>query len=154
MTHITRARTALATLLFGTALALPLAQGAAPQAAHAASGPTPAQASVLGTWHNADPTTRDVTRIRVTYDSFWQKDRVEVWGKCSPSDCDWGTQDVLFYTSQLGPDAIGHIQYYTLSHSVNIKRDGSHLLVVDFFIPFPWDPRPPYTNEMVFIPGA
>lgn len=154
MIRIARSRTALAALLLGAAIALPLTQGAAPQAAHAASGPTPAQASVLGYWHNADPNTRDITVIRVYYDAFWHRDRIDTWAKCFPEDCYWGTQDVLFYTAALNQYAMGYIQYYTASHTIEIKHVGSHLTVEDDFAPFFWDSRPAYTVQSTFVPGA
>jgi hypothetical protein len=154
MIRFARIRTSLAALILGGALALPPAQSVAPQAAHAAGGPTPAQASILGYWHNADPNTRDITLIHVTYDAFWHKDRVDVWGKCFPKDCYWGTQDVIFYTAELNAYAIGHVQYYTASHVINIKRVDAHLDVYDFFIPSAWDSRPAYTVHSTLVSGA
>ncbi len=64
-----------------------------------------------GSWSNIDPATRGITKIEV---SFSCNDQVlcgvdangnvtcttpgapyhlHLWGKCSPSDCDWGTVD-------------------------------------------------------------
>ena len=66
----------------------------------------PAAASCIaqpedGSWVNTDPSTRSLTRIRLR---FVCQDQVlngqlyppgppwyvHVWGKCSPTDCDWG----------------------------------------------------------------
>lgn len=49
-----------------------------------------------GTWVNANPTTNGITRINITTNP----DRtltVQVFGRCHPSDCDWGKAPVLTY---------------------------------------------------------
>jgi hypothetical protein len=43
----------------------------------------------LGGWTNADPNSRGVTWISVRKDG--ERLVVQVWGKCHPTDCDWGT---------------------------------------------------------------
>lgn len=61
-----------------------------------------------GNWTNMDPATRGITRIKVDFscndvilcyiDANGRRIcppppppfRVQMWGKCSPSDCDWG----------------------------------------------------------------
>jgi hypothetical protein len=75
----------------------------ADQAEASCSGPPPEN----GSWVNADPNTRDITRIELSYcqsvttcsgggtcstvhDVGW---RMHVWGKCHPTDCDWGWSD-------------------------------------------------------------
>ncbi|HEV2913128.1 MAG TPA: PASTA domain-containing protein, partial [Pyrinomonadaceae bacterium] len=48
-------------------------------------------APFAGRWINVDPNTRSNTRIDIL-----QKDtqlKVHAWGKCHPTDCDWGTVD-------------------------------------------------------------
>ena len=43
---------------------------------------------LTGEWINANPKTRGVTSVVVANDSFgWN---VEAWGKCHPTDCQWG----------------------------------------------------------------
>lgn len=43
--------------------------------------------NITGTWKNVDVNTGSVTRVVVTNNST----KVQCFGKCSPSDCDWGT---------------------------------------------------------------
>jgi hypothetical protein len=149
MIRVTRTRTALAAFILAGASMLPLTQGAAPPAAHAASGPTTFEASLLGSWHNADPNTRGLRVLRITYDTFWHRDNAAAWGKCSPEDCSWGTVPVRFEAPPTG-----YAEYYLQSHVVYMTRVGSHLDVIDHFIPFPWDSRPSSTAHYTFVPGA
>ena len=64
-----------------------------------------------GNWTNIDPATRGITRLEVTFSCNDQvlcgvdsngnvtcstpgaPFHLHLWGKCSPSDCDWGTVD-------------------------------------------------------------
>ncbi len=43
--------------------------------------------NLTGTWRNTDSNTGSITRLVVTSNST----RVQAFGKCSPTDCDWGT---------------------------------------------------------------
>lgn len=54
-----------------------------------------------GNWHNADPNTNSLTRIQLRFvcqDQILNGEPyppgppwyVHLWGKCHPSDCDWG----------------------------------------------------------------
>lgn len=88
-------------LLLAGALALVLLMlGANAQRAEAlCSGHAPEH----GTWTNASPSTAGIARIQLadcqpvttcsgnicstTHDAGW---RMRVWGKCSPTNCDWG----------------------------------------------------------------
>ena len=75
----------------------------------------PAQASCIlpqeqGHWRNADPSTNSLTRIELRFvcqdlvingelfppGSPWY---VHLWGKCHPSDCDWGEVGAQWLTS-------------------------------------------------------
>jgi len=47
----------------------------------------------IATWVNDDSATTGVTRIIITLVSG-QTMRVHPYGKCTPTDCDWGTKDV------------------------------------------------------------
>jgi hypothetical protein len=59
------------------------------------AGPRPGAAAnfrvadYIGEWTNADPNTSGITRILVRKDN--EKLGVEVFGRCHPTDCDWGT---------------------------------------------------------------
>jgi hypothetical protein len=80
-----------------------------------------------GDWKNDDPNTRGITRIHIDFscndvvlcgvDANGNVNcappgppfRVHLWGKCSPSDCDWGTVDG---TDWLAPDGTHWIFAY------------------------------------------
>ncbi|BAY60063.1 hypothetical protein NIES22_01200 [Calothrix brevissima NIES-22] len=55
-----------------------------------------APADFIGTWVNKDSNTRGVTRLVVT-SAGSNKLNIQVFGKCHPTDCDWGTTSVVTY---------------------------------------------------------
>src|SRR4051812_28360278 len=75
-----------------------------------------------GRWKNVDPETRGLTTLDVTGDG----DRVKVhaWGKCDPTDCDWGTVDATAFApsvdSALPSNARTLIADYKTSFSESI----------------------------------
>ena len=48
-----------------------------------------------GMWKNVDPQTRGLTTLDIKVDG--DKVTVHAWGKCHPTDCDWGTVDATAY---------------------------------------------------------
>jgi hypothetical protein len=57
-------------------------------AAMPAQGQRPASAGLVGEWCNKDFATRGNTRIHVRSDGT--KLMVQMWGRCHPTECDWG----------------------------------------------------------------
>jgi hypothetical protein len=55
-----------------------------------------APADYVGTWVNKNPNTRSVTRFVVKKISA-DKLSVQVFGKCHPTDCDWGNSRFITY---------------------------------------------------------
>ncbi|OUL19968.1 hypothetical protein [Nostoc sp. 106C] len=55
-----------------------------------------APADFVGTWVNKDANTRGVTRLVIT-SAGTNKLNIQVFGKCHPTDCDWGTAPVVTY---------------------------------------------------------
>lgn len=49
-----------------------------------------------GDWRNEDAGTSSITRVRIQPTGGGLK--VRVWGQCSPSDCDWGTEQAVAYS--------------------------------------------------------
>lgn len=93
---------ALSVLSVGV-VAIELTQAAPAQAACA----TP---EVVGSWHNVNPATRGLTRLEVgivcggvvcsangTCSSWPTYLTVRPYGKCSPTDCDWGQKPLVGY---------------------------------------------------------
>jgi hypothetical protein len=50
--------------------------------------PPPAAAKFAATWTNLDPNTSDITKAAIRFDA--SQIYIHLWGKCSPTDCDWG----------------------------------------------------------------
>ncbi|WP_119674853.1 hypothetical protein [Deinococcus sp. RM] len=73
---------ALATLSLGALIA--------PQRALAAP------ADMTGTWVNSNVTTSGITRVNVTRSAGGQM-TVQVFGRCHPNDCDWGSAPLITY---------------------------------------------------------
>jgi hypothetical protein len=63
-----------------------------------------------GTWRNANSLTTGITRIQITFPcndtrpSNPAPPTIRVWGKCSPTDCDWGTEEIIctFFSEAAG----------------------------------------------------
>ncbi len=53
-----------------------------------------------GDWRNEAAGTGSITRVRVMPAGGGLK--VRVWGQCSPSDCDWGSENAVAYSSSPG----------------------------------------------------
>lgn len=72
---------------------------AATSVAMAAALVNPAAAApgdFIGTWVNKDANTRGVTRLVVT-SAGGDKLNIQVFGKCHPTDCEWGTKSLVTY---------------------------------------------------------
>jgi hypothetical protein len=50
---------------------------------------------MVGTWVNTNRNTRGITRLTISQ-SAGRYD-IHVFGQCSPTDCDWGTSNLLTY---------------------------------------------------------
>jgi hypothetical protein len=97
LAHVPGRRMLLAIGLVAAAL---LALGAGAQRAEASCS---GHAAEYGTWNNANAATSGIARIQLSdcesvttcsgsicstaFDAGW---RMRVWGKCSPTNCDWG----------------------------------------------------------------
>ncbi len=56
----------------------------------------------VGTWENIDRNTNGITRIEIQLDGT--SPSVHVFGKCHPSDCDWGSTRAEVYGTGVGAD--------------------------------------------------
>lgn len=58
-----------------------------------------AQSGLLkGNWVNTDPNTGGVTRVNIG------DNKVQMWGQCHPTDCDWGSQNIRRYENRAQAD--------------------------------------------------
>lgn len=53
----------------------------------------------VGTFVAENPNTGGMTRIVISDD-----DTVNIWGKCTPRDCDWGTETLVAYAQHVGAE--------------------------------------------------
>ena len=58
----------------------------------------------VGTWKNVDQNTRGVTKVRII--KRGQNMFIRTWGSCSPSDCDWGREDLTGYASTVSDNLV------------------------------------------------
>ena len=85
-------------------------------------GTTPTKKNIDGTYNNANKNTRDITKMIVSENGS----KIQVFGKCSPKDCDWGVKTLKYngtsntYTAVFG-DAVA-ISYFTLSITGNTLK--------------------------------
>lgn len=67
------------------------------------AGPAAAgTADFVGTWQNTDADTNNITRVEVSRVGRSGGLRVQVFGQCSPRDCDWGTVNANVYAPSAG----------------------------------------------------
>jgi len=61
---------------------------------HCSSAAVTSSFDDLGEWINVDPNTQSITRIVIVKND--SSLTVHVWGKCEPTDCDWGAVSVPY----------------------------------------------------------
>lgn len=90
--------------------------------------------ALVGAWHNANPNTRSITRILIG--RLGNNLAVHTYGKCSPTDCDWGTVTGYTYATSVGSNlGIGFSAVYNFSFAqvINVGYlSGSNLYVFEF----------------------
>lgn len=60
----------------------------------------------LGEWLNVDENTCGTTKLMITKDeNQWF---IHGWGKCHPSDCDWGQEPLLMVAENCGDKSFTH----------------------------------------------
>ena len=89
----------------------------------------------VGTWVNKNPNTRSITRF-VVKKTAANKMSVQVFGKCSPSDCNWGQADFFTYGTSV-QDASGSygMAMFNPGFAQNIltfNRTNKEVMVEDF----------------------
>ena len=77
-----------------------------------------------GSFRNVDASTGGLTRIEITRNGA--NVRVQVWGKCSPADCDWGIQDGFAYGDDITSDPASRAR----SVSVTYQKSFAETLLI------------------------
>ena len=86
---------------------------------------------LAGSWVNQDPATPDITRLSIGVDGSAVS--VRAWGKCTPTDCDWGTTsgntDAWVSNKQI---TTAWIQTFAIrKQTLTYLEDGSLLVTTD-----------------------
>jgi hypothetical protein len=77
------------------------------------------KARFVGSFVTEDPDTRGITRL-----TLFDDDTVNVWGRCHPTDCDWGPETAVAYASSVSDDLRGSVRalsvIYIKGHAVTV----------------------------------
>ncbi len=70
----------------------------------------------VGTWTNVDHATRDIVKVQISASGSSLK--VELFGACSPTPCDWGTVSAIAYAANVSSSvAVAFTANYSFSFS-------------------------------------
>ena len=92
----------------------------------------------LGSFVNVDPNTGGITRLVLNSD-----DSINVWGRCHPSDCDWGPEKAYAHGATVDTDLRRAADAMTVVYIKNfatkfliITREKANRIRVDVFTRF------------------
>jgi hypothetical protein len=75
---------------------------------------TVSAASLIGTWKNVDPSTKDIVQVVIA--SSGSGISVTLYGACSPTPCNWGSVSGTAYAANVSSSpAVAFSAQYTLS---------------------------------------
>jgi hypothetical protein len=69
-----------------------------------ATGGLGSMAQFAGSWTNVDTNTRGITNLDISV--MGANAKVQAWGKCHPTDCDWGTVQAQAFAPGVSSDII------------------------------------------------
>ncbi len=113
------------------ALAIATALTATTIAAPTLAGPA---STMVGTWVNTDSSTRGITKLVIT--ETGNSYEAHGFGKCSPTDCDWGKKQMMTYGSNVS-DATHQVGTATYNPGfaetiLTMEQSGGQIVVRDF----------------------
>ncbi len=65
-------------------------------------------AQFAGDWSNVDPNTGGITKLSIAISGA--SANVHAWGKCHPTDCDWGGVNAFAFASDVSSDPVSQAQ--------------------------------------------
>lgn len=65
-------------------------------------------AQFAGDWNNVDPNTGGITKLSIAVSGA--SANVHAWGKCHPTDCDWGSVDAFAFSPDVSSDPVSQAQ--------------------------------------------
>jgi hypothetical protein len=135
-------------------------QGASDTAASASDASAPSVAKGIeyfsGSWANIDQATRSIPRIQIRFAN--SVPYVHVWGKCHPTDCDWGEVKGEAFGGNVGSTVASDTQVITALYvesfarkTVTIRAEQSGRIKVETATVFTDNSgRQPYAATSVF----
>jgi hypothetical protein len=108
--------------------------------------------SLVGTWVNVNPATRDI--VKIVLGNTGATLHVHAYGACSPTPCDWGQVNGQAYAASV---AGGASVAFTAAYAFGFKNTiltghlkGKELIVDDFNVFEDGSGRSPYFTEGTF----
>jgi hypothetical protein len=90
--------------------------------------------TMVGTWVNTDSSTRGITKLVITETGNTYE--VHGFGKCSPTDCDWGKKPMTTYGSNVSDvtHQVGTAIYNPgfSESTLTMEQSGGQIIVHDF----------------------
>lgn len=94
-------------------------------------------AQFAGDWNNVDPNTGGITKLSIAISGA--SANVHAWGKCHPTDCDWGSVNAFAFAPDVSSDPVSQAQAlmatFVTSFSETtlfINAQGSQLIVQSY----------------------
>ncbi len=107
-----------------------------------------------GEWTNVDSNTGGITKLDISVSGT--SATVQAWGKCHPTDCDWGTVSAYAFAPDVSSDMVSQAQalmaVYDSGFSVTtlfIKPQGNNL-AVQSYTAFQDSSRSSYASSYTF----
>jgi hypothetical protein len=69
---------------------------------------TASLAQFAGDWSNVDPNTDGITKLSIAISGT--SANVHAWGKCHPTDCDWGRVNAFAFAPDVSSDPVSQAQ--------------------------------------------
>jgi len=69
---------------------------------------TASLAQFAGDWSNVDPNTGGITKLSIAISGA--SANVHAWGKCHPTDCDWGSVNAFAFAPDVSSDPVSQAQ--------------------------------------------
>jgi len=98
--------------------------------------PPTAPTSLVGEWKNVDANTRGLTRLSVASGP----DVVHAWGRCHPSDCDWGAMPASRFSNSVAGGNVAALRAVFkpsfAERTITIITSGLNMIDVEIFTHF------------------
>lgn len=105
-----------------------------------------AQAGINGTWENEDSNSRHITKVIVT-----NSNAIQVFGSCSPTDCDWGRTSLRYRgNTRIGKQYVAEYNQGFAKRTLSVYEHHTGKLYVQTATSFT-DGRPAQKHSEYFV---